>query len=73
MTKRNLFTPDEARAALANAGISIAAWAKANGFSRSTVAAVLRGDRIPRIGQSHRIAVALRMKNGVIVDDPKKL
>lgn len=59
-----LRTPAEARAALDFAGVSVAAWAKAHQFKPSTVAAVLRGDRRARIGESHKIAVALRIKAG---------
>ena len=64
-----LRTPEEARAALEFSGVSVSAWAKAHQFKPSTVAAVLRGDRRARIGQSHKIAVALRIKEGSIEAD----
>jgi gp16 family phage-associated protein len=66
-------TVEEARQALSAAGVSVAAWAKANGFKPSTVAAVLRGERQARIGQSHKIAVTLRIKSGVVADDPRRV
>lgn len=63
-------TVAEARCALSTAGVSVSAWAKAHGFRPSTVAAVLRGERQVRIGQGHKIAVKLRIKQGVVTDDP---
>jgi len=42
-------------------GITVAQWAKANGFEKSLVYAVLRGRKCLR-GQSHDIAVALGLK-----------
>lgn len=45
-------------------GISVAEWARRNGFSPSMVYQVLRSGNIPARGQSHRIAVALGMKAG---------
>ncbi len=43
-------------------GVSIAEWARANGFNRFMVYHVLRGDMTCRRGQAHRIAVALGLK-----------
>ncbi len=43
-------------------GISIAAWAKANGFSTKTVYRVLDGDLKCKHGEAHRVAVALGLK-----------
>lgn len=68
--EKGIRTAEEARAALATAGISVSSWARANGFKPSTAAAVIRGDRNARIGQSHKIAVALRIKTGVVDGDP---
>jgi gp16 family phage-associated protein len=45
-------------------GISAAEWARQNGFSPTMVYQVLRSPTIPNRGQSHRIAVALGMKEG---------
>jgi gp16 family phage-associated protein len=45
-------------------GISAADWARRNGFSPTMVYQVLRSHNIPSRGQSHRIAVALGMKEG---------
>ncbi|MTV41680.1 DNA-binding protein [Duganella radicis] len=45
-------------------GISAAEWARRNGFSPTMVYQVLRSPNIPNRGQSHRIAVALGMKEG---------
>jgi gp16 family phage-associated protein len=64
-------TAEEVRSAFDFAGVSISAWAKEYGFRPSTVNAVLRGDRRARIGKSHQIAVALGIKNGSVVTDPR--
>lgn len=47
-------------------GISIGAWAKANGFKRADVYAVLDGRNKAKYGNAHAIAVALGMKEGVV-------
>jgi len=49
-------------------GISIAEWARAEGFSTALVYQVIEGKRQCVRGQSHRIAVALGLKEGVICD-----
>lgn len=50
------------------AGVTISAWAKANGFTRMAVVDVLRGKRVGRYGECHRVAVALGLKDGKVVD-----
>ena len=70
---QGLRTAEQARTALDFAGVSVSCWAKANGFKPSTVAAVLRGDLSARIGESHKVAVTLRLKPGVIVEDPSEV
>ena len=50
------------------AGITLAEWARANGFSRMTVVDVLRGHRAGKYGEAHRVAVALGLKQGQVVD-----
>lgn len=52
------------RAAFADSGMSIAEWARENGFSASLVYHLLAGRNRGVRGQSHRIAVALRLKRG---------
>ena len=52
-------------------GVPITQWAIANGFSPNLVFEVLAGRRKPTRGQTHNIAVALGMKAGEIVTDPK--
>lgn len=46
-------------------GQSVAEWARKHGFHVNLVHEVLRG-RMPKRGQSHRIAVLLGIKKGVI-------
>jgi len=58
---------ERARASLSEAGLSIAEWARANGFSVATTKAVLYGNNKGTRGESHRVAIALGIKTGVIV------
>lgn len=45
-------------------GLSVSGWAKRHGFSQALVYQILSGKRKPVRGESHRIAVALGLKNG---------
>jgi len=47
-------------------GISINGWAQRNGFNPTLVYRVLRSKKIPTRGQSHRIAVMLGLKEGLL-------
>lgn len=49
-------------------GISVAEWARDKGFSTGLVYQVLEGNRKCLRGQSHRIALALGLKQGVAMD-----
>lgn len=64
-----LRTPDEVREELKRKGVSISGWATANGFSTNLVFEVLGGRKKALRGQSHKIAVALGLKDGDIVND----
>ena len=55
-------TSAEAVNAFRKHGISIAAWARSNGFKDRQVRDVLRGKAKGNFGASHKIAVALGMK-----------
>jgi gp16 family phage-associated protein len=46
-------------------GLSISKWARDHGFNRSLVFEVLAGRKCTR-GQSHKVAVLLRLKEGEI-------
>jgi gp16 family phage-associated protein len=50
-------------------GVSVAAWARANGFETNLVFEVLSGRKKGVRGQSHKIAVKLGLKAGEIVED----
>lgn len=72
-----LKTRNQARQELARQGISLSAWSKANGFSASTVQAILSdSDTNPRLkclrGEAHNVAVALGLKHGVISRAPSQ-
>lgn len=66
-----LRTPEQVRAELRSKGVSITQWAMSNGYSPNLVFEVLSGRRNPTLGQTHRIAVALGLKAGEIVTNPK--
>lgn len=56
-----------AQAVFETSGISVAEWARVHGFSTGLVYQVLEGKRKCMRGQSHRIAVALGLKNGLML------
>lgn len=60
---------EQVRAEFSRKGVSISAWALANGFNSNLVFEVLSGRKKGARGQSHKIAVALGMKEGEIVND----
>jgi len=64
-TASSLLTEAQAKAALSMAGLSVADWARARGFSPELTRMVLAGKRKCLRGQSHQIAVELGIKSGV--------
>ncbi len=66
MPVKKIRTRAKVRRDFAVRGISISAWAKANGFRRQLVHSVLCGRLKGRIGKSHNIAVLLGIKNGEV-------
>jgi gp16 family phage-associated protein len=59
-------TAEQVKEEFARKGISVRAWALANGFSPNLVYEILGGHRRCSRGESHKIAVRLGMKQGVI-------
>src|SRR5574337_2100334 len=59
-------TPEQARAEFERRGVSIAAWARDHGVSRSLVYEILAGRKKCHRGDSHRIAVLLGLKDGTL-------
>ncbi|WP_409520024.1 DNA-binding protein [Pulveribacter sp.] len=57
-----LRTESEAKAAFMATGTTVADWARQRGFSEALTRMVLAGKRKCLRGQSHQIAVALRLK-----------
>lgn len=69
MTKATkLKTREQVLAEFKAAGITLSEWSRANGFHRMTVVDLLRGSRKGLYGETHRCAVALGLKEGVVVD-----
>lgn len=65
-------TPEQIKAALSEQGLSVSAWAKANGLNPADVYALLNGHKKGLRGESHRIAVMLGLKEGRICNDPAR-
>ena len=61
-------TAEQVKARFAAEGLSISAWARAQGFKRYLVYRVLDGSCKASRGEAHKIAVALGLKS-----EPKKL
>lgn len=59
-----LRTPAEVKELFAYHGVSVAQWARENGFSAQMVHKVINGQSAMSLGQSHKIAVLLGMKKG---------
>lgn len=68
MEQKPLKTRDEVLASFASKGLSIRGWAIANGLQPSVVHSLLRGRTTGRLGESHKAAVLLGLKNGEIVE-----
>ena len=49
-------------------GISIAEWARDNNFSPDLVYRIFRNNKIPKRGESHKIAVKLGIKEDKTMD-----
>jgi gp16 family phage-associated protein len=62
-------TIQQARQDLADRGETLSAWARKNGFNPENVRAVVYGSAKGKWGESHKIAVKMGIKQGVIVDD----
>lgn len=60
-------TPDQVRAELSEAGLSLAEWARAHNLSYDVARGVLTGRIKATRGQAHRIAVALGLKQGRVL------
>lgn len=68
MTRTGIYikTPAEAKADLRTRGITVRAWAKEHGVSERIVHEVLAGRRKGLYGKSHKVAVLLGIKDGVL-------
>jgi gp16 family phage-associated protein len=66
--QKQLKTRDEARQEFSYRGETITGWAHKHGFCPYHVRDVLRGRAKGRFGESHKIAVKLGIKDGIIVE-----
>lgn len=66
MSSPKLRSREQVREEFIKKGLSIAEWARENGFRYGQVIDVLRSNRQCRRGNSHKIAVLLGIKDGVI-------
>lgn len=65
-TTSGLKTPEQVKEDFLRAGISVSEWARDHGFKENLVFEVLAGRAKALRGKSHRIAVLLGLKEGVI-------
>lgn len=68
MKMHTIRTAQDVRNDFIRKGISIASWARANGFDKATVSQVLNGCNAATRGQGHKIAVMLGIKDGEIIE-----
>lgn len=69
MEQRSVVTREEVLADFARKGISVRSWAKKHGLTPAIVRGVLSGRLTGRIGESHKAAVLLGIKDGEIVEE----
>ncbi len=69
MQQKKVVTHKEVQERFIREGRTVAGWARLNGVSPRLTATILKEERACRSGDSHKIAVLLGLKNGVIVDD----
>lgn len=58
----------QVRDSFSSSGISIAEWARDNNFSPDLVYRILKNNKIPQRGESHKIAVRLGIKEQKYMD-----
>lgn len=66
----NPLTPEQARAALNQRGMSIAEFCRRHRLNKNMVSDLLAGRKKGLRGEAHRAAVLLGIKEGVIADQP---
>lgn len=66
MAQKKLLTRKEARENISRQGKSLTQWADENGLTLSIVRDVLRKERPCHFGLSHKAAVRLGIKDGII-------
>lgn len=67
-SQQKVLTPDEVKARFRAKGISIAQWARDNGYNKERVYRIINGFEACTRGKSHEIAVKLGLKA-----DPEKV
>lgn len=68
MKSNHIKTIEQVKAELLSKGLSIAKWASKNAVSKHQTYLILQGKRGYKIGESHKIAVLLGIKEGEIVN-----
>lgn len=68
-----MLTCNDVRSLFESGGISVAQWARENGFQSALVYRVLNGDAKCRRGETHRIAIALGIKAAASQEQQKLL
>lgn len=68
-----LRTAEQAKEWFSFNGMSVAEFARTNGFSEALVGQILNGHKTTTRGQVHNIAIALGMKHGVVTEKPGRI
>lgn len=66
--KQTTKTAQQVREEFIRAGVNVTEWARTHGFARMTVVDVMRGRSQGLRGEAHKVAVALGLKAGEVVD-----
>lgn len=69
MQQNKIATHQEVKERFIREGRTVAGWARSHGVDPRLTASILNEERVCRSGQSHKIAVLLGLKDGVVVDD----
>lgn len=68
MEEKKLFSREEVRTKFEREGTTYAEWARKHNVNKGLVSLILNKDRPCHRGQSHKVAVLLGIKDGIIVD-----
>lgn len=69
MNQKALLSREDVREKFVREGMTYSEWARKHDVNKHLVSEIINGNRPCKRGQSHKIAVLLGIKDGVILDD----